>query len=573
MKINNLLIPVFFALTGILAFSCKSDEWEDHYNDTDTALSNDRLAIVDMTSKEYMESCDSLSKMTKFFNDFRVFDSLEIKGQLHTLFVVDDADMGCTDITDSLTNAGDSARYIAFSHITDISVSPSNLYNKERLLMWHGKYVNVSMDSSALSGVMDSIKFNGIPVKKVIKTNDGFIYMLGSLIKTPKSLYEIINNLGSEYSIFKNMVLAQNTYVFDRENSKIVGVDPTGNNIYDSVFIVSNAFFDSKNFDLTSESLTSTVFIPSNDVINAAYSDAKSRLEKWDMTRDSSLLMKWILEVAFYDQTYTGSELKEKAVSENKDIYSIYDRQWRIPSQQVDYNNPVEMSNGMGYYVTKLRIPNNMLIYRIKDYFYYYESCTEEQKSEYFRGNNLIFKECATDVAAWTPKANVWPEISDRVLVYNVGEEMPEGFSLIFTPVKMSLSADSTTYTCSAYKIPPGEYDLRMGYKQNLNVDLDISVNDILINTINVGSATTFHYDRGDGGYPEGYEAAMDSLTHKKKAFYDRDGGEIGIVTVPDDDGTDSPKQISITISNNDKTSGFKMIFHHWCLRPTENDY
>ena len=34
--------------------------------------------------------------------------------------------------------------FLAKSHISDISLSPSNLSDGQRVLMWNGKYINVS---------------------------------------------------------------------------------------------------------------------------------------------------------------------------------------------------------------------------------------------------------------------------------------------------------------------------------------------------------------------------------------------------------------------------------------------
>jgi hypothetical protein len=99
--------------------------------------------------------------------------------------------------------------FIAKSHISDIEMSPANLSNGERLMMWHGKYVNVDIDSLGQAGqIINHIMFNNATVNEVIKTNDGYIYVISDMINTPTSLYDYINNLDDNYSIFKNIVIS-----------------------------------------------------------------------------------------------------------------------------------------------------------------------------------------------------------------------------------------------------------------------------------------------------------------------------------------------------------------------------
>lgn len=545
----------------MILISC-GDLWDNHYGNSKTEILNDQVLLVDETSEQYIQSVDSLSDMYAFLKANGIFDKLKEKDQLHTLFMVYDGDFASVDAAN--------AQYISNSHVTDISISPSNLYDKERILMWHGKYVSISLDSLALSGAIDHIEINGIPVRKVIKTKDGYIYVLNKMIVTPKSLYDVLNELGSDYSIFKKMVMEQNVEVFDKANSKPIGVDNTGNTVYDSVFTITNPFFSKKNFDLTSESLTATVMIPSNEVILTAMADAKAKLDSWEMTRDTNIMKKWILEVAFFSTKYTPADLSSKV-----DISSIYGRQWRNTVQQVDTLQPIALSNGIAYKVTWMKIPNNILMYRLKDYFYYYENCTEAQKAEYFVTNNLVFKECVTDVTAWTPLAGVWPTIENRVLTYGFVDALVDGFTLDFTPVKR-VSNGEGGYIVKPWKIPPGEYRLAMGFKQSLNVDVRIFLNNTDLGPLTLGSATTFHYDRGGVGYAEGYQEALDTpglITNSKKGNYDRDGGQVAAAVLVTGDANGNPAPIKIRIQNTTFGTATKMVFHHWCLRPTINNY
>ena len=50
----------------------------------------------------------------------------------------------------------------AEAHITDALLSPSNLEDGQRLLMWNGKYVTVRIYDEPVDGMEPGIYFNGI---------------------------------------------------------------------------------------------------------------------------------------------------------------------------------------------------------------------------------------------------------------------------------------------------------------------------------------------------------------------------------------------------------------------------
>lgn len=553
-----------------LTSACSELKDDEHYKNSKTDILNDELKIVDESSLDYLNSRSDLSKMTTFLKNDSIFDKLDAKGQLHTLLVVDNNNYQEPEAK--------KADYIAKSHVSDIAISPANLTNGERIMMWHGKYINVDIDSLGEEGfIVDHVNFNNAAVKEVIKTNDGYIYVISSMINTPESLYDYINDLDDNYSIFKKLILESGSKVFDKTNSKAIGINAQGNTIYDSVFIYKSSFFDSKSFNLNSESLTATMLLFSNDVINKALKAADSTLNSWNMTRNQDTLKKWILKVAFFNKKYTPAQIQ---TTDTTDLSSIYECQWRTNTQKVDAANPISLSNATVYKVTNLKFPKNILMYRLKEFFYDYEFCTDEQKASYFITNNLVFNSCATEVDAWSPLAGVVPYVYDRVLIYNYADANDNsGFSLDFTPIKRTTNADGVIHV-TPYLIPPGTYRLAMGFVQNQNLSIKVSVvvNDKVIaqsNEIALGSATTYHYDRGTAlkdTYPEGYNP--NSYTNSKAKNYDTDGGPvITEVKIPDVKGDGSPVQIKLRIENTNLAGTTKMKFHHWCLRPTSNNY
>lgn len=76
---------------------------------------------------------------------------------------------------------------------------------------------------------------------------------------------------------------------FDRNNSLSIGVDESGNTVYDSVFTVKNPYFLDKGLDLASESKKITVLIPSDELIKKALDEGKAKLKMENRTSGLNL--------------------------------------------------------------------------------------------------------------------------------------------------------------------------------------------------------------------------------------------------------------------------------------------
>lgn len=137
----------------------------------------------------------------------------------------------------------------------------------------------INKTTSEENGSQEIIFNSNCKVKKVVKVNNGYVYELDNIIVTPKSLLETIEGLSDEYSIFKNAVLSRNIKIFDKNNSLSIGVDESGNTVYDSVFTVKNPYFLDKGLDLASESKKITMLIPSDELIKNALEEGKAKLK------------------------------------------------------------------------------------------------------------------------------------------------------------------------------------------------------------------------------------------------------------------------------------------------------
>lgn len=602
MKRNKFIYLLAFSAVMLLG-ACSELSDKDYFKNIETTVNSDELVVVDMSSEEYLSKEPEYSSINELFKSHGIFTALEQKNQLSTMLVVENSDFQAP--------AGKEAEIdnAVKAHVSDIAVSPANLKtegNNMRIMMWHGKYINVDLDDAARNEgkIAGHIMFGTSAVKKVVKTNSGYIYVLSSLLNIPKSIYDYITNLDDNYSILRDSILASGTKEFDKKNSKPIGVNDEGNTVYDSVFIYKNTHFLEKNFDLSSESLTATLLLTSNAVVEEAIADAKVRLQKWGLWDEWNAerqynfeytMRHWIMDAAFFDKKLTPETLLSKD-EENDMLTSIFSKYWKTSVQQIN-PTPIELSNGIAYQVTRLHIPNNVLIWRLKEDFSIYEFCSAEQKESFFQMLNMQFKACTTAIAAWTPLQGVWPKHECRTLDLTVGDDASGDWQLVFTPCKRIfetyptrmemvkkdwLKSNLTVTGIKPFPIPPGKYTLSFGSKQNQNMEITFKVRvkgstDVVAvsDPITLGSTTTFHYDRNPGKFIEGYDPSADNLsTNKKAGNYDTDGGTvISELEIPDVKGDGSPVEITVEIASPTWNGNTTMVFNHWCLRPTKDNY
>lgn len=602
MKRNKFIYLLAFSAVMLLG-ACSELSDKDYFKNIETTVNSDELVVVDMSSEEYLSKEPEYSSINELFKSHGIFTALEQKNQLSTMLVVENSDFQAP--------AGKEAEIdnAVKAHVSDIAVSPANLKtegNNMRIMMWHGKYISVDLDDAARNEgkIAGHIMFGTSAVKKVVKTNSGYIYVLSSLLNIPKSIYDYITNLDDNYSILRDSILASGTKEFDKKNSKPIGVNDEGNTVYDSVFIYKNTHFLEKNFDLSSESLTATLLLTSNAVVEEAIADAKVRLQKWGLWDEWNAerqynfeytMRHWIMDAAFFDKKLTPETLQSKD-EENDMLTSIFSKYWKTSVQQIN-PTPIELSNGIAYQVTRLHIPNNVLIWRLKEDFSIYEFCSAEQKESFFQMLNMQFKACTTAVAAWTPLQGVWPKHECRTLDLTVGDDASGDWQLVFTPCKRIfetyptrmemvkkdwLKSNLTVTGIKPFLIPPGKYTLSFGSKQNQNMEITFKVRvkgstDVVAvsDPITLGSTTTFHYDRNPGNFIEGYDPSTENLsTNKKAGNYDTDGGTvISELEIPDVKGDGSPVEITIEIASPTWNGNTTMVFNHWCLRPTKDNY
>ena len=425
MKAYKYILSAMMLLGAIATTSC-SDEWDNHYSQKQAVINNAEMEIVDEPAISYLQTQSDYSTMVQRFKDAGVFDEMQSKDLLYTIFVVNNEQ--AAQAQSKADNATDDQVFVTKGHITTASLSPNSIREGQRLLMWNEKYVDIQTDS--VNGVPE-LTFAGSHVKKVVKVSNGYIYELDKMISTPKSLLEVIEGLGDDYSIFKEAVLSRNVKVFDKANSLPIGVDASGNTIYDSVFVVSNPYFANKGLNLSSENIKATMFIPSDEQINSALAEGRAKIKAWHLQRPDTVLTNWFFQAMFFNKEYKPEDFTTLEQQNTVDIYSIFDKQWRFTVNTLDLDNPITMSNGTAYFIKSLKLPvYNVLIWRYKELFTYYKLMSPEQRDSFYVFDNVTVHAAIEkqEVAPWTPGGG-WPTVSNIWMRFLRGSDNSKDYS------------------------------------------------------------------------------------------------------------------------------------------------
>lgn len=551
---------LYILISLVTLWAC-DDQWDSHYSKGDQKVDGDNLSIVNEDMLSYLKNSGEFSRQYAFLEKTGIVDQINSKNQGFTLLAYPDSVM--SEVTDPNIDSA----YFAKTCVCDLPYLPSHLTDGAKMLVWNGKYLKVRVENSV-------IHFNDALVSRIVKTANGYIYVMDAPIYAPKSLYELLTTLGGNYSLFKSLILSQNTKVFDKNASNPIGVDKTGNTIYDSVFIISNPLFEK--LDISNEYISGTMFIPSNDMLkatlNKAYDTQLASLGTEATPADTQKYLDWIWKAMFYDTKYTTENYPA-----DTDIKSVYSNIWRPSVQDVDLSHPLECSNGVAYYVTQLKVPNNQIVWRIKHYFKYWSYCTADEKSEYFKWTNVNpseveVKENYNGAGNWSPAPKEWPYHRNDFLYFAKAIDQAQPIALEFQALGLK-KQDGKNYPVKAL-IPPGEYTFTMGFddgNKKTAYTVKISIIDADGNLIFQGNLKldkNVNCDRTGGGYPDGYNASTPGYTNASN--YDRDGATVGTVTFTGKEV--QPMKIRIeTVGIQPTDRAFAA--HHWCLRPTSNNY
>ena len=541
-------------LLGAVVFASCNDAWNDHYDDTAGGSSTGGVEeeVLDISLREFFDKNTEYNDFYNWLKEDKV-DELFDRDHYMTVWAVKN------DVFARDHNFGDKDSLARIYHVNYLSFPKNTLKDGLRIKAINDIYLQVNIRGNEDNGNVININ-NKATVLDSYQTQNGVIYILDQLLEPRMNLYDFLYSLDDDYSIIRDSIFAKNRELFDRENSTPIGVDKTGNTIYDSIFYVDNPLFEKVKFNSQFEQFTA--FLPSNQIISECFEKLNSQYALMGQTftqKDTVLAMTWIKEAMFHKGEITDFS--------TQDIKSAFDRIWRTTVQSVDQSDPVELSNGLLYKVTDLKIPNNVIISRIKSLVHYYEYLSEEDKAELYtiKGNVNANGESTLPVMS-VLDATPAPAILPNYVVFHVSsvEDYKEEFSVEFTPLERYV--EDGIYKARVMMVPPGEYDFYMGFHAQAHPFVNVYFNeDLLQSNIQASLSTPWNYDRVN-------ETDRDLNGSAGINKWNGLGGKIGTIMI---DGEDmSTFKVKVEFSKLNAIGDPKRIrIYHWALKPTANNY
>lgn len=595
MYITKKLFSTLIISSLLFATAC-TDLWDDHY---DEAAMTSKLELYQGTVIDYMHSNSELSALSGLFDKSGVTDQV-YDNHDYTIIVYPNGIFEKSDYVNDLQYA----KYC----ICDNAISPARITDGLGLHTWLNKVVWFNKKNNDY--LLDKCN-----IQKIVKAKNGYIYYISdAVIPIRQSIYDVLNGLGDDYSVFKGLVKQYDEIYFDPSINTPIGTNPAGNTIYkDSVWSVRNTLMDRYTSDgaamwnMRSDDYASTMLIPSNNQIQAAIDTAMSKIPVWlgrAATDDDRIKFeKWIVKACFFNKRLTTDQITGNAdidcvggcvkiINGDKVKYTSVDAaMWRPWVQKVRTDDAITASNGYAYFIDYLKIPNNVVIYRLKSRFYeLWENMTPEQREKHF----------------------VWEHWKEPLLyqcntAFTVSDALPTIYYYCLTAIpddaarkdslECSVTYDGVLYNKDTQKLtecylPAGEYYLRMGFQNRLLYSLSIQFNGkyLVKDMVMWAQGANYHFDRGSAsvldsygtfniGYPEGYDPSDWAEYSNKASAYDTDGYQVAIVNIPKDgnfkirvSSSDMSYLYNYSLERSEKND-YQLKMYHWCLRPTKNNY
>lgn len=329
-------------LVAVLAFVGCQDPIDDYYNGLNEALTT----TPTQTILEYLEADPDYNDFVELLKTSGVIDTMN-SNYMFTVFAPSNEALeaeGVSEMTDE--------EIVSYMLMHICSNMKTTTYFEEitQLRVFSDNYLSITQDSITLDYSVDGVLIS----EPNIRCTDGYIHKLDGVLLPRLTLYDWLLSLGDEYSMFKEALVMRTIYIFDEENSTLIGETNMGRPIYDSVFITYNDILEFA--DISDESGQFRLIVPDNDAIMMAYSDMADTYITRGMPvtdADTTEWMDWFLKAGIFDYSETGIETFEDSGADVE--YSAYDLEFRPAT--IIMSESTRLSNGFGYTASKAYLP------------------------------------------------------------------------------------------------------------------------------------------------------------------------------------------------------------------------
>lgn len=331
MRVNKIFISLLSCVVLLSGLSCQNSI-DDYY------LGGEKITR-DETLMEYLESQEEFSSFAALLKETGVAERLSGK-DLFTIWAPDDASM-----PEAVSQMSDEEKLMLVqNHVSVTTIFSRNLQSMSTVKTLAGKFLDIK------GGAQPSI--GGTSLKEVdIMLANGLIHKTEGWLMPQKNLYQWIESLSDDFSMFRDTLRAHDVRIFDKENSSISGVDETGKIVYDSLWIVKNDIIN--NLNLADESQRFTLFVPSNAAIESMLAERKSwfeSIEREFTLEDSSACLSWIMNAVLHKGVVN---FEPSSV-----VTSVKGKEMRTDYSAVGIHE--EMSNGRIYVLDRCYAPRDI---------------------------------------------------------------------------------------------------------------------------------------------------------------------------------------------------------------------
>lgn len=237
--------------------ACDDEIKDDHYYQSDSALSKNLNALIANDSD--LSTFYSLLKETGY-------DLLLNQPQAYTVWAPTNEALANVS-PDVLTNPEMLLELIG-NHISRYSYTSKDLGSKGILVkMFNEKYVPNSIENGIV--YFDDVEV----IEGDLLTNNGILHKIGAVVDVKSNIWSYLSESG-EYPILVDYISQFESITFDPTVSTVIGQNTLGKNVYDSIFVTNNSFFDIIG-DLNSEEERYSFVALTDEVYATAYDSYK----------------------------------------------------------------------------------------------------------------------------------------------------------------------------------------------------------------------------------------------------------------------------------------------------------
>lgn len=344
-------------LMCLVIFSACKDPMNDYYGDSEyKAPGRENMLSVLKSNPQY-------STFTYLLEETGM-DQLIKDNTLLTIWVPRNEDMPY----EIATLTPEEKVMLIRNHMSLGSVTTNILTNFSTVISLTERYMPVRSDAAKKVFYVD----NAPLVNTDIMCANGVIHEISKWFVPRVNLYELLLNLGDEYSIFRDSIKNRTDSIFDSQSSIPSGVDENGFPVYDdSIKIGSNIILDKS--DLSDMTKTFTFFIPTDEAMLQMFSDMTNYLvaAEYPLTsKDTSMWVEWMLKASIQTgyQTYAP-----ETVLTGVTWPAVAGTDYRIRTDyQIAYDQtPDQYANGWAYTLDRISIPRTLYVKEQKANPYY----------------------------------------------------------------------------------------------------------------------------------------------------------------------------------------------------------